>query len=127
MYHVGFPLWKMWCGLSVRGSLIVSNLAIIEAGSRQFTVGVGDVVTLPRLEGAAGDSVSFDRVLLVRAGTETATGRPYLDGARVNGEIVEQGRDDKVVVFKFRRRTGYRRKNGHRQPHSVVRITAINA
>lgn len=105
----------------------MTNLAIIEAGSRQISVGVGDVVTVPSLPGSPGDAVTFDRVLLVRNGAETTAGRPYVDGARVDGEIVEQGRDEKVVVFKFRRRTGYRRKNGHRQPRSVVRITAINA
>ncbi len=105
----------------------MSKTVIFEAGSKQYSAGVGDVLEIPRVPGGAGDSVTFDRVLLLRQGEETSAGRPYLEGASIVGEIVEQGRDDKVVVFKFKRRTTYRNKNGHRQPHTVVRITDIQA
>jgi large subunit ribosomal protein L21 len=105
----------------------VSESAIFETGAKQFSAGVGDIVQVPSLPGAAGEAVSFDRVMVLRKGDETITGRPYIDGARIAGEIVNQGRDKKVVVFKFKRRTTYRNKNGHRQPHTVVRITGIQA
>jgi len=103
----------------------VSKVAIFETGAKQFSVGVGDVIRVPRLDGGAGDAVSFDHVMLLREGETTTAGRPYVDGAHISGEIVDQGRDDKVIVFKFKRRTTYRTKNGHRQPHTIVRITGI--
>ena len=105
----------------------MSETAIFETGAKQFSAGVGDLVQVPRMPGTAGEAVTFDRVMLLRKGTETITGRPYIDGARIAGEIVDQGRDKKVIVFKFKRRTTYRNKNGHRQPHTVVRITGIQA
>jgi large subunit ribosomal protein L21 len=105
----------------------VSETAIFETGARQFSAGVGDVIQVPRMAGGAGDVVTFDRVLFMRRGEDAVAGQPYIEGARVSGEIVEQGRDDKVVVFQFKRRTTYRKKNGHRQPHTVVRITGIGA
>lgn len=103
----------------------MSETAIFEAGAKQFSAAVGDLVRVPRLPGAAGESVTFDRVMVLRKGTETVTGRPYIDGAHIAGEIVNQGHDKKVIVFNFKRRTTYRKKNGHRQPHTVVRITGI--
>lgn len=105
----------------------MSETAIFESGAKQFSVGVGDTVRVPRLTGTAGESVTFDKVMILRRGDETVAGRPYIDGARIAGEIVEQGRDEKVIVFNFKRRTTYRKKNGHRQPHTVVRITGIQA
>ena len=105
----------------------MSETAIFETGAKQFSAGVGDLLHVPRMSGGAGDKVSFDRVMVVRKGTETITGRPYIEGATIAGEIVDQGRDKKVVVFRFKRRTTYRNKNGHRQPHTVVRITGIQA
>jgi large subunit ribosomal protein L21 len=104
---------------------IMGFAAIFESGARQYAVGVGDVVRVERLGGAAGDRIEFERVLLLRQGEATATGRPYVDGARIVGEIVEQGRDKRLVVFKHKKRQVYRRKNGHRQPHTLVRITDI--
>jgi large subunit ribosomal protein L21 len=103
----------------------VSETAIFETGSRQYSASIGDIVRVPSLSGEAGDSITFDRVMFLRRGDECAAGRPYVEGARVTGEIVNQGRDDKVIVFKFKRRTTYRQKNGHRQPHTAVRITGI--
>ena len=103
----------------------MSKVAIFETGAKQFSVGEGDVIRVPHLDGGAGDTVSFDHVMLTRDGSETQTGRPYVEGARISGEIVDQGRDDKIIVYKFKRRTTYRKKNGHRQPHTVVRITGI--
>jgi len=101
--------------------------AVFETGGRQFAVGTGDVLHVPRVAGAVGESVTFDRVLLVRQGTETRTGRPLVAGATVAGEIIAQDRDEKVTVFHFRRRTKYRRKTGHRQYQTKMRITAVQA
>lgn len=105
----------------------MSETAIFESGAKQFSASVGDVVRVPRLTGAAGESVTFDKVMILRRGDETVAGRPYINGAQIAGEIVKQGHDDKVIVFNFKRRTTYRKKNGHRQPHTVVRITGIQA
>ena len=105
----------------------MSETAIFETGSKQFSAGVGDILRVPRLSGEPGESVSFDRVMYLRRGDETIAGRPYVEGARIAGEIIKQGRDEKVIVFKLKKRTAYRRKNGHRQPHTVVRITGIQA
>jgi large subunit ribosomal protein L21 len=99
--------------------------AIFESGARQYAVGLGDVVRVERLDGAAGDRIEFNQVLLLRKGEATTTGRPFVDGARIVGEIVKQGRDDRLVVFKHKKRQVYRRKNGHRQQHTLVRITDI--
>ena len=103
----------------------MSKVAIFETGAKQFSVGEGDLIQIPHLEGNAGDPVAFDHVMLLREKDATQTGQPYVEGARIVGEIVKQGRDDKVIVFKMKRRTTYRKKNGHRQLHTVVRITGI--
>lgn len=101
--------------------------AVFETGGRQFAVGTGDVIRVPRVVGEVGATVTFDRVLLVRRENETRAGRPHIDGAKVAAEILSQERDEKVVVFRFRRRVKYRRKTGHRQHQTKLRITAIDA
>ena len=101
--------------------------AIIETGSKQYAVAVGDIIHIPRIGGASGDTVTFDHVLAARRGGNFETGRPNLEGAQVAGEILAQDRDQKLVIFRFHRRTTYRRKTGHRQLRTTVRITAINA
>jgi len=101
--------------------------AVIKTGGKQYRVEQGDVVTIERLDGDAGDAVKFDEVLLVGAESETRIGTPNLDGASVAGTIVEQGRARKVIVFKFRRRKNYKKKNGHRQYFTRVKIDQISA
>jgi large subunit ribosomal protein L21 len=105
----------------------MSYEAIFETGSKQFAVSVGDIVNIPRIDGAAGDSITFDRVLLAKKGDGVEAGRPNLEGANVSAEIMAQDRETKIVVFRFKRRTTYRRKTGHRQPRTTVRITGVNA
>lgn len=103
--------------------------AIFENGSHQFKVREGELITVDRQPGkAAGDQVVFDKVLLI-AGTdgEPRIGTPLVEGARVTAEVVEEYRGRKVLVQKFRRRKGYRRKRGHRQYYTDVRITGIEA
>lgn len=98
--------------------------AVIRTGGKQYRVAEGDVVKVERLDGAAGDAIEFSEVLLL-SGETARVGQPLVDGAKVLGQIVEQGRGEKIIVFKFRRRKRYRRKNGHRQSFTAVRITGI--
>ena len=99
--------------------------AVIKTGGKQYRVSEGDVVTLERLTGERGDDIKFEEVLLVGDDEDTRIGTPVLAGASVDGTIVEQGRARKVIVFKFRRRKNYKRKKGHRQYQTRVRIDQI--
>ncbi|MBK8249218.1 MAG: 50S ribosomal protein L21 [Gemmatimonadetes bacterium] len=99
--------------------------AIIRTGGKQFRVEPGTTLRIPSLPGDAGTSIEFNEVLLGSTGSEAKVGVPTLAGARVTGEIVKQGRDDKIIVFKFKRRKNYARKQGHRQGFTEVRINDI--
>ena len=101
--------------------------AVIKTGGKQYRVAAGDVIKIEKLDGERGVAVAFDDVLLVGDDGETRVGTPIVSGARVQGTILEQARDRKVIVFKFRRRKNYKRKNGHRQYFTRVRIDAIEA
>ena len=98
--------------------------AVIKTGGKQYTVAANDVITIERLAGEAGDVVAFDTVLML-GGEKTVVGAPTVAGATVAGELVEQARGPKVISFKKRRRQNSKRKKGHRQDLSVVRITEI--
>ncbi|KAF0172546.1 MAG: 50S ribosomal protein L21 [Hyphomonadaceae bacterium] len=101
--------------------------AVIKTGGKQYRVAKDDVIVVEKLEGDAGKALSFGDVLLVADGGKVSVGAPTVAGAKVTGELVEQRRGDKVIVFKKRRRSTYRRKQGHRQSETVVRITGITA
>ncbi len=102
--------------------------AIMQSGGKQHTVKVGDFVELEKLEGEVGAEVVFDTVLAVgEEGGKLNVGTPVVAGATVKGEIVDQFRGKKIVVFKMKRRKSYRRTQGHRQSLTRVKITAINA
>ncbi len=102
--------------------------AIIETGSKQYKVSIDEFVEIEKLEGKAGDKVTFDKVLAVKADdADLKVGSPLVDGASVQAEIVDQFRAKKVWAFKMKRRKGYRRTIGHRQNLTRVRITAISA
>ncbi len=100
--------------------------AIFEDGSRQYRVHEGDQVTLDRRDGEDGDELTFEKILLV-SGTDNDAliGTPLVDGVVVKAKIVKQFRGKKIIIQKFKRRKGYRRKRGHRQPYTRVEITAI--
>jgi len=100
--------------------------AIIRTGGKQFRVEPGKTIRVPTLVGEAGRSVEFNDVLLGSDGDNVRTGVPTLAGARVTGEIVKHGRGDKIVVFKFKRRKNYSRKQGHRQGFTEVKINDIS-
>jgi len=99
--------------------------AVIRTGGKQYLVGQGDFVKVEKLPGDVGQEVVFDEVLLVNDGSELKLGKPVVEGARVRGTIVEQGRSKKIIVFKMKRRKGYRRKQGHRQYYTGVKVEAI--
>jgi large subunit ribosomal protein L21 len=99
--------------------------ALVNIAGQQFRVEKDKTIKTQKLDGAVGQSVSFDQVLLVADGADVRIGTPVLKGAAVQGKIVNQTRDDKIIVFKKKRRKGYRRTNGHRQPRTAVKIEAI--
>lgn len=103
--------------------------AVIQTGGKQYRVEPGKTVVVEKLAGDAGAQVVFDQVLLVSSGDggSVTVGKPLVAGAKVTGEIVEQTRGDKLVVFKFRRRKNYVRRNGHRQDVTVVKVADIQA
>ncbi len=99
--------------------------AIITTGGKQYKVSPGDTISVMTLAGETGGSVAFDRVLMLAEGDAPAFGSPVIEGARVEGEIVEHIRAPKAIAFKKRRRKNSKRKRGHRQDLTVVRITGI--
>lgn len=100
--------------------------AVIRTGGKQYRVAQGDTVTVEKLEGEPGSKVEFTEVLLV-TGDSPKVGKPTVAGAKVTGEIVEQGRGEKITTFKFKRRKKYHRKMGHRQDLTAVKITGISS
>lgn len=101
--------------------------AVIKTGGKQYRVAEGDTLQVEKLQGEPGDEISFDQVLLVGGGDSTKVGAPIVKGATVKAEITAQNRGKKIVVFKMKRRKNYRRKNGHRQPYTQIKITGIKA
>ncbi|MFS8640299.1 MAG: 50S ribosomal protein L21 [Symbiobacteriaceae bacterium] len=99
--------------------------AIIETGGKQYRVQEGDVLLLDRLAREENETVVFDRVLAVKQGEEFRVGTPTLEGARVTGRVLGHGRSRKIIVFKYRPKVNYRRKRGHRQPFTRVKIERI--
>jgi large subunit ribosomal protein L21 len=100
--------------------------AVIKTGGKQYRVSEGTRLRVEKLPGAAGDKLQLDQVLML-GGEKLTIGKPLVAGAKVSAEIVDQGRDKKVIVYKIRRRKRYRRKNGHRQPYTELKITGISA
>jgi large subunit ribosomal protein L21 len=98
--------------------------AVIRTGGKQYRVAEGTVLRVEKLAGNAGEKITFNEVLFL-GGEAPKLGRPLVDGASVGGEIMAQDRGKKIVVFKFRRRKNYRRKAGHRQPYTQVKIVSI--
>ena len=101
--------------------------AVIRTGGKQYTVAQGDVIAVEKLPGEPGATIELPEVLMVGEGAGAKAGAPLVAGASVSAELVEQRRADKIIVFKKKRRHNYRRKNGHRQYQTVLRITGINA
>ena len=99
--------------------------AVVKTGGKQYRVAKDDIIKIERLPGEAGDTITLGDVLMVGEGDNVTVGEPLVDGASVAGEILEQARAKKVVIFKKRRRQNYRRKKGHRQHLTVLKVTDI--
>jgi large subunit ribosomal protein L21 len=100
--------------------------AVVETGGRQYRVSPGDTIDVEKLPGDVGERVTLPHVLMLADGSDISIGAPRLDGARVEAEIVAQKRGKKLIIFKHKRRKGYRRKQGHRQWLTALRITDIH-
>ncbi|ACI97887.1 MULTISPECIES: 50S ribosomal protein L21 [Rhodospirillales] len=101
--------------------------AVIRTGGKQYKVANGDVIKVEKLVADAGATVTLDDVLMVSDAGKTTIGTPVVQGAAVTAEVVAQSRGPKIIIFKKKRRQNYRRKNGHRQDLTVLRITGIQA
>ena len=99
--------------------------AIIETGGKQYKVQNGDQIKVEKLNAEAGSAVVFDKVLVAGEGADIKVGTPYLEGLTVEGEVVESGKGDKVIIFKYKAKKDYRKKQGHRQPYTLVEIKAV--
>ena len=100
--------------------------AVIATGGKQYKVSEGDIITIEKLGVDAGEKVTFDQVLAV-SGDDLKVGNPTVSGATVEASVVKEGRAKKVIVYKYKRKTGYHKKNGHRQAYTQVKIEKINA
>jgi large subunit ribosomal protein L21 len=100
--------------------------AVIETGGKQYRVQEGDQLFIEKLEVEAGDTIDFDEVLIVSKDGELAIGNPYVESAKVKASVIENGKGPKVIVFKYKNKEGYRKKQGHRQPYTKVQIESIN-
>ncbi|MHA6485143.1 50S ribosomal protein L21 [Paenibacillus sp. strain BS8-2] len=101
--------------------------AIIETGGKQYKVQEGDVIYIEKLNGSEGESVTFDRVLAVTGKDGLVTGAPVVSGATVTGKVEKHGKGQKIIVYKYKAKKNYRRKQGHRQPYTKVTIEKIQA
>ncbi|GAB4558165.1 MAG: 50S ribosomal protein L21 [Haliangiales bacterium] len=99
--------------------------AVIQTGGKQYRVAPGETLMVERLAGEVGDAVEFEDVRLLSKDGQVSLGEPSVEGAKVTGKIVEHGRGKKLVVFKFKRRKDYRRRNGHRQEYTAVQISDV--
>ncbi len=99
--------------------------AVIETGGKQYRVQEGDTLFVEKLDVEAGDKVDFEKVLIVSKEGDLLAGKPYVEGAKVVANVLEQGKAKKIIVFKYKAKKNYRKKQGHRQPYTKVKIEEI--
>lgn len=99
--------------------------AVIKTGGKQYRVSAGDVITVEKLGVAPGERVEFSQVLACGEGDSLEVGSPFVEGCKVYGEVIENGKGKKVVIFKYKAKKDYRKKQGHRQPYTMVKILSI--
>ncbi|MBM4234938.1 MAG: 50S ribosomal protein L21 [Firmicutes bacterium] len=100
--------------------------AIIETGGKQYRAEQGKIIRVEKLPAEKGESVTFDKILMLNDNAVVKIGNPYLEGCNVEGKVVSQGKEKKIIVFKFKRKKNYSRKQGHRQPYTEVLINSIS-
>ena len=100
--------------------------AVIKTGGKQYRVQENDVLKIEKLDAAVGETVTFDEVVAV-GGDKLQVGAPFVEGCTVQAEVLEQSKNEKVIIFKYKAKKDYRRKNGHRQPYTLVKVTGIGA
>ena len=100
--------------------------AVIETGGKQYKVSEGDFIFVEKLDVEAGETVTVDKVLVVADGEDIKVGAPYVDGASVTADVVKNGKDKKIIVYKYKPKKGYHKKQGHRQPYTKLEIKKIN-
>lgn len=113
------PLWRDWYEEE-------KMYAVIETGGKQYRVSEGDIITVEKLNLEVGAKVEFDRVLVAGAGDSIQIGSPYVN-TKVFGEVIENGKGKKVIIFKYKAKKDYRKKQGHRQPFTAIKITGIGS
>lgn len=101
--------------------------AIIKTGGKQYKVAEGDAIYVEKLGLAEGDAVTFDKIIAAGEGADIKVGAPYVDGAKVTAKVLKDGKAKKVIVFKYKPKSGYKRTQGHRQPYTKVVIEKIEA
>lgn len=99
--------------------------AIIQTGGKQYRVSEGDVLSIEKLTAAEGEEVVFDQVLTVVSDSDIKIGKPVVEGAKVTAKVVEHGKGKKILVFKYKAKSNYRKRQGHRQPYTKVEISKI--
>ncbi len=99
--------------------------AVIETGGKQYRVQEGDEISVEKLGAEAGEEVVFDKVLVAGEGADVKIGAPYVEGASVKSTVVENGKGQKVIIYKYKSKKDYRKKQGHRQPYTTVKIDSI--
>lgn len=104
-----------------------STFAVIETGGKQYLVSAGTIVDIEKLEAKPSESFQFDKVLMVVEGQTLKMGQPYIEGASVKATVLNQIKDDKKITFKFKRKTGYQKKQGHRQKLTTIKVETIQA
>ncbi len=101
--------------------------AVIEAGGKQHKVTEGEILRVEKIDAEIGTELTFDKVMMVKTDDKVMIGKPYVDNASVTAEVVEQGKHKKIIVFKYKRKKNYQRKQGHRQRYTALRIKSIAA
>jgi large subunit ribosomal protein L21 len=101
--------------------------AVIQTGGKQYRVAEGETLRVEKLAVSAGEKLTFDSLLFADDGGNVRVGQPLVNGVKVEAEVLEQGLGKKIIIFKYKRRKSYRRKQGHRQPYTALKITAIKA
>lgn len=99
--------------------------AVIETGGKQYKVEKGDVLKVEKLDAEVGDKIVFDKVFLVANGEDVKIGSPFVEGAKVEANVVEHAKGKKIIVYKYKAKKNYRKKQGHRQPYTEIEIAEI--